>query len=366
MHSRRERLIAEILEQEFHGPYVDFMLTRFRPLWEAKKGSDRDFLKTLDAVGDTASKDAQKKYEELYGNRNSDFAKRYPPSRENLEQRKTSARSAAMRDCPPEQIGEAILERFYELIAKPDKVLTEMLDRSQTVVFAQQSYAENWRQVDVLAVRHAAALWCNKDPTEIPGSDSLEKLPADVAAIEQMLSGEISAGRLPANLDGNVMASIGSHTKSLVSRSDLQKLAAQKGNFPHFLVDEIVPDQTGGEKTVVDESREALISQINDLTQEVGLLTTERDELANKVDQLKSVIDPEEALSPKARNSLRKLVLGMAIEKYRYDRSASKSNAPANILRTLENVQSNSDYDLTLDKGTILTQLRSAADELKR
>ena len=78
-----------------------------------------------------------------------------------------------------------------------------------------------------------------------------------------------------------------------------------------------------------------------------------------KLVEVKQKVIVEEKINPKRRTSLNKLVLAMAIEKYRYNPEASKNSTTSNIEDTLTK------YGLTIDKNTIRDILNDAYEELK-
>ncbi|MEP1443496.1 MAG: hypothetical protein ABJK39_10870 [Hyphomicrobiales bacterium] len=64
-------------------------------------------------------------------------------------------------------------------------------------------------------------------------------------------------------------------------------------------------------------------------------------------------------LNPKERESLLKLVIGMALEQYGYDPNAARNEVTSNIATDLET------NGVPLDKDTILKWLREGADHLR-
>jgi len=93
-----------------------------------------------------------------------------------------------------------------------------------------------WALADPLTVEQAACLWANVDPSSSsPFLASPET--AAIAPRRQMLTGAIASGELKADTKTNVMASIGDHKKSLVTRADLMAFAESRKERPAFLFD---------------------------------------------------------------------------------------------------------------------------------
>ena len=115
-----------------------------------------------------------------------------------------------------------------------------------------------WAVVDALTVDQAACLWAGEDPAE---GDLLERKVwgktaelVRIAPVKQMLSAAIRSGELPADTSANIMASIGDHSKTLVTREALRAFAKSKKQHPAFLFDTLLPEKT---ETGGDNSKEA-------------------------------------------------------------------------------------------------------------
>jgi hypothetical protein len=93
--------------------------------------------------------------------------------------------------------------------------------------------------VDFFTVDQAAALWCGLEPSVMRPLDV--GTPSEALAIKQMLTGAILSQQLPADSEKNSFAIIGEHSKSLVSRSDLETYARHKQLYPPFLFDTLAP-----------------------------------------------------------------------------------------------------------------------------
>ena len=90
-----------------------------------------------------------------------------------------------------------------------------------------------WDLTNDFTVAQASCLWCEEDPGisfRIQKSENPK-----IAAIEQMLVSEITAGRLLADSTKNALNSIGDYSSSLVNRKALEELAERKGVMPKFL-----------------------------------------------------------------------------------------------------------------------------------
>ncbi|MEW9838587.1 hypothetical protein [Mesorhizobium marinum] len=70
--------------------------------------------------------------------------------------------------------------------------------------------------------------------------------PSEVIAAEQMLISAIVSGELPADTRTNALAMIGDHSKSLVSRNDLEAFARRRSLYPAFLFDTLAPFESFG------------------------------------------------------------------------------------------------------------------------
>ena len=97
-----------------------------------------------------------------------------------------------------------------------------------------------WSLVDALTVEQTACLWVSVNPTE--SSLSRTSVQKDrIAAIKQMLTAAIQLGLLEADTSTNLWATIGDHSKSVVTREALRAFAESKNQRPTFLFDTLLP-----------------------------------------------------------------------------------------------------------------------------
>ncbi|MEQ1942336.1 hypothetical protein ABMA32_07915 [Mesorhizobium sp. VNQ89] len=103
----------------------------------------------------------------------------------------------------------------------------------------------HWMHVDLFTVEQAAALWVGYDPAAISPVKSLR--PSEFVAATQMITAGIRSGEITADFSTNAYAVIGDHSKSLISRADLEAFARKRALFPAFLFDTLAPlEGTGG------------------------------------------------------------------------------------------------------------------------
>lgn len=104
------------------------------------------------------------------------------------------------------------------------------------------------------------------------------------------------------------------------------------------------------------------VSEIKRRDQRIAELEAENAELKQAVDNVLysngSTSNGERALVPKEQQSLLKLVLGMAIDKYHYKPNSGNSSATGRIVASLEK------YEIRLGEGTVLSWLRTAAEQI--
>ena len=98
--------------------------------------------------------------------------------------------------------------------------------------------------VDLFTVDQAAALWAGFDPARVSSVESMQ--PSEAIAAKQMLVAAIVTGEIRANASTNALSYIGDHSKSLVSRNDLEAFARKRALFPSFLFDTLAPFETAG------------------------------------------------------------------------------------------------------------------------
>ena len=96
-----------------------------------------------------------------------------------------------------------------------------------------------WALVDAYTVEQAACLWVGAEPAANPFTRARGERDR-IAAAEQMLSAAIQSGELPADTSANVFASVGNHSKSLVTREALRAFAEKKSQRPAFLFDTLM------------------------------------------------------------------------------------------------------------------------------
>lgn len=107
----------------------------------------------------------------------------------------------------------------------------------------------NWTHVDIFTVNQASALWCEFDPAKL--STVVSQNPSEVLAIKQLLSGCIGDKSLTADSSKNGLAIIGDYSTSLVTRTELERIAQSKKLFPKFLFDTLAPFANPSEKLTV-------------------------------------------------------------------------------------------------------------------
>jgi len=144
------------------------------------------------------------------------------------------------------------------------------------------------------------------------------------------------------------------------------RLIVLRAKSAGHLSDEVLPGDfvSWAEKTGVDlptglkKAVRAAVQRIEDRES----IISERENLRAVVQNLKTELEAQrsngESLNPSERKSLMKLTLGMAMAKFRYDPTASRSSAPKNICDALDS------RDLTLDQDTVRKWLKAAASEL--
>ena len=97
-----------------------------------------------------------------------------------------------------------------------------------------------WALADALTVRQAACLWAGADPSESRFYPT-GVLKDQITAVEQMLTAAIRSGVLDADWSANAFASLGDHSKSVVTREALRAFAENKNQRPAFLFDTLLP-----------------------------------------------------------------------------------------------------------------------------
>jgi hypothetical protein len=85
-------------------------------------------------------------------------------------------------------------------------------------------------------------------------------------------------------------------------------------------------------------------------------LAAERDELREKVKRLEEEAAKEKPLSTRERETYQKMILGMAIKKYRYKPTRSRSNKPREIADDLDDLQ------IPVSDDTVRQKLNDAFD----
>jgi len=100
---------------------------------------------------------------------------------------------------------------------------------------------------------------------------------------------------------------------------------------------------------------------IEELEKGPASLAKERDDLARHVAELEAALADTTAqpapLHPKERDSLLKLVIGMAVKGYGYNPAAARSGVPNEIAGDLD------ELEIPLDSDTVRKWLRTAAEE---
>ncbi len=117
----------------------------------------------------------------------------------------------------------------------------------------------NWMHVDLFTVEQAAALWAGFDPARLSPVESMR--PSEVVAAAQMITAGIRGNEIRADVSTNPYRMIGDHSKSLVSRADLETFARKRGLFPAFLFDTLAPfEGTGGLRSIREPTRVQTLS----------------------------------------------------------------------------------------------------------
>lgn len=128
--------------------------------------------------------------------------------------------------------------------------------------------------------------------------------------------------------------------------------------------------QTEAEKSIkvakeeVEKIRQRAEAELNQKDYQIFGLTKERDDLSARVTeaeiQLSKTETAQRPLKTRERDSLLKLVIGLAIGGYKYDPSAKRNNAIADIANDLDT------NGVHLDEDTIRKWLQEAAQQLPR
>ncbi len=109
-----------------------------------------------------------------------------------------------------------------------------------------------WALVDALTVDQAACLWVGAEPSQsrlLPTG----VLKDEITAVQQMRTAAIRSGILDADSSTNVMASIGDHSKTVVTREALRAFAESKNQRPAFLFDTLLPQKVKHGDDVSDD-----------------------------------------------------------------------------------------------------------------
>lgn len=104
------------------------------------------------------------------------------------------------------------------------------------------------------------------------------------------------------------------------------------------------------------EALAAWKANADELREAIRTLTTENEQL--KLQQASVEPEPEKPINAKSRLSLLKLVLGMAIDGYRFDPKSSKSSLPGELVDDLALI------GISIDESTVRSWLREAASSV--
>jgi hypothetical protein len=113
--------------------------------------------------------------------------------------------------------------------------------------------------------------------------------------------------------------------------------------------------------TWAEQRRVTLPPELKKAVRAVDQNLEDWDRLRTKCQELKTKLaklEQEKPLNTRERNTLYKIIIGMAIKKYSYKKDAKKQHAPEAIATTLR------ELDLTVSAETILEKLNDAAKEL--
>jgi len=222
----------------------------------------------------------------------------------------------------------------------------------------------------------AALRWCNLIGREaeiltitgglfLPPVSAFPQYPCLRANAEKIFDA-IENGEIPHGRNGRTVPTQDhvAADKLTVRHTDLKTWMAQyyPDQKPQFLFDEVertthaaynaetfqaLQAERDAAKTTIEDARKWAEKKV----EEVKALRAERDSLAVQV----AAINP---LTTTERNTLLKLVIGMAVKGYSHDPAASKSNAPKEIADDL------AELGMTITDDTVRKYLKQAADNV--
>jgi len=170
---------------------------------------------------------------------------------------------------------------------------------------------------------------------------------------------EISDILIPLEQDRNMNNDIGimSYIEDAVTAVDIFDALVEEREHLHQTGHKLAPEGLSELKGEISSLTQA-VSQLAARVDNVEEMASEsnRQKQANE-DCVRSSPNPKRYLHPKERQSLQKMILGMAIEQYGYDPSA-RGSAVSQIADDLGG------HGLSLDEDTIRKQLKMAAEEV--
>jgi regulator of replication initiation timing len=124
------------------------------------------------------------------------------------------------------------------------------------------------------------------------------------------------------------------------------------------------PDELEKAVSAIEVDIEQLEQRCEQLEQQLGELRSENQKLKSELDRLRGGSSPQpkgrstKEPSKKERTSLNKLIIGMALEGYKWNPKAERNQVTKDITDDLKKC------GLKLDQDTVLKYLREAAEEL--
>ncbi len=235
-----------------------------------------------------------------------------------------------LENMSPQELKKILAEGLEEQAAK--RRVAQELEDSTRFFSAPEANANfaHWSKVDLWTLDEATALSLGKAP-EVVGYGSLVN-----RGLED---------RSP-------------FTRAYMNRRHLLTRAKEAGTLEFPVLPAAYVSWAEQRGVALPEDLISAVASAGYRIEERNTLLAERDSLLEVVQRLQMEAAKEKPLNPKERNSLQRMVLGMAKVNYGYDPTKERNSAVTRIARDLEGVE------LDVGDDTVRRRLKEANDEV--
>lgn len=285
-----------------------------------------------------------------------------PEERETIR-RETNEYREELRAMPPDAF-QALLESETK---KRDEVVRARNDEEEKARFYNQPYANadfnHWSRAAHWTLDEAVALSFGRNPEVVNWKALTQSLPMSDFVRQYARLRDLAQRALPwKQLFDPVLPGIfigWARRNEIPFPQELQNAVRARGN--HIADWKAAYDEL---KKLYDVAAADLEKTRKDDLEAIRHVATQRDEALARLHEIEASkpaspsLEPERNLSTRERDSLLKMVIGMAVGGYGFDPNAMRSNQPAEITSDLEKA------GVPLDVDTVRKWLRTAAEIL--